>query len=127
VSGRQPPRLSRPVLRLNGREMLIGSGGGTISVDSAAIDAMATQISGVASSTSSLRGSLTSAADAAAGCQDPAAGAFSLLQSMLTGALGCLDDCASRLSSATSSGSIAYSGTDATQIPMTIQGCPAAP
>jgi hypothetical protein len=96
--------------------MLVGSGGGAISVDTAAIDAMATQISGVAGNTSSVRGSLAGAADAAAGCQDPAAGTFSLLQSMVTGALSCLDDCATRLSSATSSGSIAYSGTDATAV-----------
>jgi hypothetical protein len=106
--------------------MLIG-GGGVISVDSAEIDAMAAGISQVAGSTSSVRGSLSGAAHAAAGCQDPAAGAFSLLQSMLTGALGCLDDCASRLSSATSSGSLAYTGTDTAQMPMTIEGCPAAP
>src|SRR6202161_1347491 len=101
--------------------MLMGSGGGAISVDPAAIDAMATHVSGVAGSTSAGRGSLGGAADAAAGCQDPAAGAFSLLQSMLTGALGCLDDCATRLSSATSSGSLAYTGTDTAQMPMTIE------
>jgi len=107
--------------------MLVGSGGGAISVDTAAIDAMATQISGVAGNTSSIRGSLAGAADAAAGCQDPAAGTFSLLQSMVTGALSCLDDCATRLSSATSSGSIAYSGTDATAMPGTITTGQAAP
>jgi hypothetical protein len=106
--------------------MLIGSGGGAISVDPAAVDAMAAGISSVAGSTSSVRGSLAGAADAAAGCQDPAQGAFSLLQSLLTGALGCLDDCAVRLSSATSSGSLAYTGTDTAQMPMTIEGCPAA-
>jgi hypothetical protein len=106
--------------------MLIGAGGGAITVDAAAIEAMAAGISSVAGSTSSVRGSLSGAADAAAGCQDPAAGAFSLLQSLLTGALGCLDDCATRLSSATSSGSLAYTGTDTAQMPMTIEGCPAA-
>jgi hypothetical protein len=97
--------------------MLIGAGGGAITVDAAAIEAIAAAISGVAGSTSSVRGSLSGAADAAAGCQDPAAGAFSL---------GCLDDCATRLSSATSSGSLAYTGTDTAQMPMTIEGCPAA-
>jgi hypothetical protein len=107
--------------------MLIGSGGGAISVDPAAIDAMATQISGVAGSTSSVRGGLAGAAGAAAGCQDPAAGAFALLQSMVTGALGCLDECATRLSAATSSGSIAYSGTDATSVQMTIESCQVTP
>jgi hypothetical protein len=107
--------------------MLIGPGGGAISVDPAAIEAMAAELSSVAGSTSSVRGSLSGSADAAAGCHDPAAGAFSFLQSLLTGALGCLDDCALRLSSATSSGSLAYTGTDAAAIPMTIQGCPAAP
>ena len=105
--------------------MLIGGGGGAISVDTAAVDGMAAQISGVASSTSSVRGNLAGANGAAAGCQDPASGAFALLQSLITGALGCLDDCASTLSSATSSGSLAYTGTDAAQIPMTVEGCPA--
>jgi hypothetical protein len=105
--------------------MLVGSGGGAISVDTAALDAMATQISGVAGSTSSIRGSLGGAAGAASGCQDPAAGAFALLQSMVVGALGCLDDCATRLSSATSSGSFAYSGTDATAVQGTISSQPA--
>ena len=105
--------------------MLVGSGGGAISVDTAAIDAMATQISGVAGSTSSTRGSLSGAAGAAAGCQDPAAGTFALMQSMVTGALACLDDCATRLSSATLSGSIAYSGTDATAVQGTISSQPA--
>lgn len=107
--------------------MLVGSGGGAISVDTAAIDAMATQISGVAGSTSSIRGGVGGAAGAASGCQDPAAGAFSLMQSMLVGALGCLDDCATRLSSATSSGSIAYSGTDATAMPGAITNGQATP
>ncbi len=106
---------------------LVGAGGGAIMVDSAAIESMAAAISGVAASTSSVRGSLSGAADAAARCQDPAAGAFSLLQSLLTGALGCLDDCAVRLSGATTSGSLAYTGTDAVQMPMTIEGCRAAP
>ncbi|HET9893582.1 MAG TPA: hypothetical protein VFQ44_01365 [Streptosporangiaceae bacterium] len=103
--------------------MLVGSGG-AISVDPGAIDALAAQISSVAGSTSSVRGSLSGAADAAAGCKDPAAGAFSLLQSLLTGAMACLDDCALRLSSATASGSLAYTGTDAGQMPMTIEGHP---
>lgn len=107
--------------------MLIGpGGGGAITVDPAAIEAMAAALSSVATSTSSVRGNLSGAADAAAGCKDPAAGAFSLLQSLLTGAMGCLDDCATRLSSNTTSGSLAYTSTDASQMPMTIDGQPVA-
>ncbi|HEY1621449.1 MAG TPA: hypothetical protein VGG25_27745 [Streptosporangiaceae bacterium] len=107
--------------------MLIGGGGGPISVEPAAVEAMAARISGVASSTSGVRGSLSGAAGAAAGCQDPASGSYHLLQSLLVGALGCLDDCALQLGRATASASGAYAGTDAAQMPMTIQGCPAAP
>lgn len=106
-----------------GEQML--DGGGSISVDPSAVDAIAAQIGSVATSTSSVRGSMSGAAGAAAGCEDPAASEFALLQSLLTGALGCLDDCGLRLSSATKSGSLAYSGTDAVQMPMTVQGCPA--
>jgi hypothetical protein len=104
--------------------MLVGAGGGSISVDAAALETMAGQIMRVATSTSSTRGSLAGAANAAAGCKDPAAGSFTLLQSLLTGALGCLDNCSTSLSRATSSGSAAYTTTDTTQMPMS---CPAVP
>jgi len=105
--------------------MLVGDGGGsTISVDTAALQTMSGQIMRVSTSTSSTRGSLAGAADAAAGCQEPASGAFSLLQSLLSGALGCLDDCSASLSRATSSASAAYTTTDTTQMPMS---CPAGP
>ena len=102
-------------------------GGGAISVESAALEAMAAQVSSAAAGTSSARGSLSGAASAAAGCQEPAAGTFLLLQSLLAGALACLDECAASLSSATSSASGAYTVTDATQMPGTIESCPAAP
>jgi hypothetical protein len=107
--------------------MLVGSGGGSISVESAALETMGAKIAGVAGSTSSARGSLSGAASSAAGCQDPAAGSFSLLQALLEGALACLEDSAVSLSRATSSAAIAYTTTDVTQMPMSIQGCPAAP
>ncbi len=107
--------------------MLVGSGGGSISVESAALEAMAAQVSSVAAGTSSARGSLSGAASAASGCQEPAAGTFSLLQSLLAGALACLDECSVSLSNATTSASGAYTGTDATQMPGTIRSCPAAP
>jgi hypothetical protein len=109
--------------------MLVGAGGGggSTPMESAALDTMAAQILGVASGTSSARGSLAGAASAADGCSEPAAGSFSLLQSLLAGALACLDDCSVSLSRATSSAAVAYSTTDATQLPMSIQGCPAAP
>ena len=106
--------------------MLPGGGGGAISVDAAALDTMASQVMSVASSTSSARGSLNGAAGAADGCQDPAAGAYTLLQSLLAGALSCLDDCAVSLSRATTSGASAYVTTDVTQMPMSLS-CPAVP
>jgi hypothetical protein len=105
--------------------MLVGDGGGsTISVESAALETMAGQIMRVSTSTSSTRGSLGGAQGAAAGCPEPAAGAFTLLQSLLSGALGCLDECSTSLSRATSSASAAYTTTDTTQLPMS---CPAGP
>jgi hypothetical protein len=107
--------------------MLAGSGGGSISVESAALESMAARLSGVAASTSSTRGSLSGAASAAAGCQDPAAGSFSLMQTLLAGAVACLDDCSATLSSATSSAAAAYTATDVTQMPLSLRSCPAAP
>jgi hypothetical protein len=107
--------------------LMEAGGGGSISVDSAALETMSARISGVGGSTLSVRGSLTGAAGAADGCQDPAAGAFKLMQSMMTGALSCLDSCSTTLSRATCNASGAYVTTDVTQMPMTIEGCPAAP
>lgn len=106
--------------------MLVDGGGGSISVESAALDAMAARIAGVAGCTSSARGSLVGAASAAAGCQEPAGGSFSLLASLLAGALSCLDDCSVSLSRATSCAAAAYVSTDATQMPMSVRSCPAA-
>jgi hypothetical protein len=107
--------------------MLVGSGGGSISVESAALDTMAGQVARVASGTASARGGLAGAAGAADGCAQPAAGSYALLQSLLTGALACLDECAQSLSRATSGASAAYETTDVTQMPMSVRSCPAAP
>jgi hypothetical protein len=104
-----------------------GGGGGSISVDPSALDTLAAQISGVTSGTSSTRGQVAGAASAAAGCQDPAAGSFARLQSLLAGALTCLDECSVSISKATSAAAAAYVTTDTTQIPMTINSCPAGP
>lgn len=93
--------------------MLVDGGGGTISVQTAALDALSAQISNVASGTSSARGGLSGAAGAAAGCQDPAGGSYERLQSLLSGALACLEGCCSALSRATTSAAIAYETTDA--------------
>jgi hypothetical protein len=93
--------------------MLVGSGGGTISVETAALDALSAQIANVASNTSSTRGGLGGAAGSAAGCQDPAGGSFQRLQSLLTGALACLEGCSTALNRATTSAAIAYETTDA--------------
>ena len=107
--------------------MLAGSGGGSISVESAALDTMAGQIARVAVGTGSTRGSVSGAAGAADGCENPAAGSYALLQSLLTGALACLDEAAQSLSRATSGASVAYQTTDVTQMPMSVRSCPAVP
>lgn len=104
-----------------------GGGGGSISVDTSVLDTLASQVSGVTSSTSSTRGKVAGAASSAAGCQDPAAGSFARLQSLLAGALACLDECSISISKATSAASAAYVTTDTTQMPMTIDSCPATP
>jgi hypothetical protein len=107
--------------------MLVGSGGGSISVESAALDTMAGQIASVAGGTGSTRGSVAGAAGAADGCENPAARSYALLQSLLAGALACLDEAAQSLSRATSGASVAYQTTDVTQMPMSVRSCPAAP
>jgi uncharacterized protein YukE len=97
--------------------MLPGGGGGsTISVETAALDTMAGQISRIAGDTSSARGGLGHAAGAAAGCQEPAADTFTRLQTLLSGAMQCLDDCSLALARAVSQASAAYVTTDATQM-----------
>lgn len=93
------------------------SDGGSISVEPAALRDMAARVAGIASSTSSARGSLSGASSAAAGCDDPAASAFARLQYMLTQALGALDDCSTMISKAVASGAEAYVATDAAQMP----------
>jgi hypothetical protein len=107
--------------------LVAAGGGGSISVDPAVLHTMAGQVMTVASGTGSCRGSMSGAASAAAGCAEPAAGAFGLMQSLISGALSCLDDCAISLSRATSAAATAYETTDATQVPMSIQACPAVP
>lgn len=93
--------------------MLVGSGGGTISVETAALDALSAQIANVACGTSGTRGGLAGAAGAAVGCQDPAGSSFHRLQSLLTGALACLEGCCGALNRATTSAAVAYETTDA--------------
>lgn len=107
--------------------MLIGGGGGSISVEPAVLDAMAKRISGAASSTGSARGNFSGAASAADGCAEPAAGSFGRLQSLLAGALAVLDASCGTLSQATAGAATAYQTTDASQMPMTIQACPSVP
>lgn len=94
--------------------MLVGGGGGgTISVETAALDALSARISSVASGTSSARGGMSGAAGAAVGCQDPAASSFQHLQSLLSGALACLESSCAALNRATTSAAVAYETTDA--------------
>ncbi|MGN6676527.1 MAG: type VII secretion target [Streptosporangiaceae bacterium] len=92
------------------------AGGGSISVEPASLDALSARISGVAGSTASARGGLGRAASATAGCQEPAAGSFTRLQTLLSGAMQCLDDCSLALAKAVSQAAAAYVTTDATQM-----------
>jgi hypothetical protein len=107
--------------------MLVGSGGGSISVEPAAVQAMAARISSISASTSSVHGSVSGASGAAAGCQDPAGGAFARMQSVVLAALGALDDCSTMLSQTVANGVDAYVVTDDTQIPGANLSCPANP
>jgi uncharacterized protein YukE len=95
--------------------MLVGGGGGSISVEPAVLDAASAKVAGIASSTSSVRGSLAGAVSAAAGCQDPAASSYARLQSVLADAMACLDECSTMLSQAVASGAQAYVATDNSQ------------
>jgi len=102
-------------------------GGGSIYVEPASLDALSARISGVAGSTSSARGGLSRATDAAAGCAEPAAGSFARLQTLLGGALQCLDDCSVALARAVSSAAAAYVTTDVTQMSAGGPSTPAGP
>jgi uncharacterized protein YukE len=95
---------------------MTAGGGGSILVEPAALEALSTKISGVASGTGSARGGLGQAASAAAGCQDPAAYAYTRLQTLLSGAMECLDDASKALASAVSQAANAYAITDTTQM-----------
>ncbi|MGN6791645.1 MAG: hypothetical protein ACTHJW_04565 [Streptosporangiaceae bacterium] len=85
-------------------------------MEPASLDALSARISGVAGSTASARGGLVRAANATAGCQEPAAGAFMRLQTLLGGAMQCLDDCSLALARAVSQAAAAYVTTDVTQM-----------
>jgi hypothetical protein len=97
--------------------MLIASGGGSISVEPAAVRAMAARVSSIAASTSSVHGSVFGAAGAAAGCQDPAAAAFARMQHTVVSALAALGDCSTVLGQAVANGVEAYIVTDDSSMP----------
>jgi uncharacterized protein YukE len=97
--------------------MLVGSGGGSISVEPAAVRAMAARVSSIAASTSSVYGSVSGAGGAAAGCQDPAAASFVRMQNTVISALAALGDCSTMLGQAVANGVEAYVTTDDTQMP----------
>jgi uncharacterized protein YukE len=106
--------------------MLIGSGGGSISVEPAAVRAMAARVNSIAASTSSVHGSVSGTAGAAAGCQDPAAASFARMQSVVVSALAALGDCSTMLGQAVANGVEAYVTTDDSAMPATLS-CPANP
>jgi uncharacterized protein YukE len=93
------------------------SGGGSISVDPAALETMAGRISGVAAGTVSVRGSAAASGSAADGCPGPAASSFARMHSTLDGNVARLAECASALGRALSAGAAAYVITDTTQMP----------
>jgi uncharacterized protein YukE len=107
--------------------MLVDSGGSSISVEPAAVRAIAARVSSIAASTSSVHGSVSGSAGAAGGCQDPAAAAFARMQTVVVRALAALDDCSTMLSQAVANGVEAYVTTDDTQMPATSLSCPANP
>jgi hypothetical protein len=107
--------------------MLIASGGGSISVEPAAVRAMAARVSSIAASTSSVHGSVFAAAGAAAGCQDPAAAAFARMQLTVVSALAALGDSSTVLGQAVANGVEAYIVTDDSSMPATDLSCPANP
>ena len=96
--------------------MQASTGGGSISVEPASLDALSARISGVAGSTASAHGGIGRTASAAAGCQEPAASSFMRLQTLLSGAMQCLDGCSLALARAVSQAAAAYAATDATQM-----------
>jgi uncharacterized protein YukE len=106
--------------------MLIAGGGGSISVEPAAVQAMAARVSSIAASTSSVHGSVSAAAGAAAGCQDPAGAAYARMQLTVISALAALGDCSTMLSQAVANGAEAYVTTDDSQMPAQLS-CPAGP
>jgi uncharacterized protein YukE len=106
--------------------MIIGSGG-AISVEPAAVRAMAARVSSIAASTSSVHGSVSAATGAAAGCRDPAVAAFVRMQFAVVSALAALNDCSTMLSQAVASGAEAYVVTDDTQMPGPELSSPASP
>lgn len=95
--------------------MIVGDG--SISVDPAVLEALAAGASRVAGATSATRGHFAAATSAAAGCDEPAAGSFAVLQSLISGAMSCLDDCAVALGRAVGNAAGAYVCTDENQIP----------
>jgi uncharacterized protein YukE len=107
--------------------MLIASGGGSISVEPAAVQAMAARVSSIAASTSSVHGSVSAAASSAAGCQDPAAAAYARMQLTVASALAALGDCSTVLSQAVANGVQAYVVTDDSSMPGSDLSCPASP
>jgi hypothetical protein len=107
--------------------MLIASGGGSISVEPAAVRAMAARVSSIAASTSSVHGSVFGAAGAAAGCQDPAGAAFARMQHTVVSALAALGDCSTVLGQAVANGVEAYIVTDGSSMPGPDLSCPANP
>jgi uncharacterized protein YukE len=96
--------------------MEASAAGGSILVDPASLEALSARLSGVAGSTSSAHGELARAADAAAGCQEPAGEAYARMQTLLSGAMQCLDDCSLALARAVSGAAAAYVTTDNTQM-----------
>jgi hypothetical protein len=103
--------------------MLVSDGGGgVISVEPVTLSALAAKVTTAAAGTSSARGSFAGAASAASGCQDPAAGSYARLQSILGDALAALDYSSAGLGRAVVAACESYVGTDNAQM-----ACPPGP
>lgn len=107
--------------------MLVRSGGGSIVVAPATLEAMAARIIDVTNGTSSARGSFAATAGAGAGCADPAGPAYDQMHQVLGGALAFLAEYSGSLGHATGAAAQSYVSTDNAQMTTSAPGCTAVP
>jgi hypothetical protein len=99
--------------------MEVSAGGGSISVEPAALETLSARISGAERETTSARGALGGSAGAAAAAagQEPAAAAYARLHTLLAGAVTMLGEGSGALSRAVGQAAAAYVSTDTAVMP----------